>query len=50
MDHGRIVEHGTHRELLAAGGAYENMWALQQHEGDAAVEGPSPPAVVAVGS
>jgi ATP-binding cassette subfamily B protein len=32
MDHGRIVERGTHRELLAAGGAYAQMWALQQQE------------------
>ena len=32
MDHGRIVERGTHRELLEAGGAYAQMWALQQEE------------------
>ncbi|HXV08400.1 MAG TPA: ABC transporter ATP-binding protein/permease, partial [Burkholderiales bacterium] len=32
MDHGRIVERGTHRELLAVGGAYAQMWALQQRE------------------
>jgi ABC-type transport system involved in Fe-S cluster assembly fused permease/ATPase subunit len=32
MDHGRIVERGTHRELLAAAGAYAHMWDLQQHE------------------
>ena len=32
MDHGRIVERGTHRDLLAAGGAYAQMWALQQQE------------------
>jgi ATP-binding cassette subfamily B protein len=30
MDHGRIVERGTHRELLARGGHYAHMWALQQ--------------------
>ena len=38
MDHGRIVERGTHRELLAAGGAYAQMWALQQQE-EAAADG-----------
>lgn len=32
MDHGRIVERGGHRELLAAEGTYAHMWALQQQE------------------
>jgi len=32
MDHGRIVERGTQRELLERGGAYAQMWALQQQE------------------
>jgi len=32
MDHGRIVEAGTHRELLEANGLYAHMWALQQQE------------------
>ena len=32
MDHGRIVERGTHNELLARNGAYAHMWALQQQE------------------
>jgi ATP-binding cassette subfamily B protein len=32
LDHGRIVERGSHRELLKAGGAYAQMWALQQQE------------------
>jgi len=30
LDHGRIVERGTHGELLAAQGEYARMWALQQ--------------------
>jgi ATP-binding cassette, subfamily B, heavy metal transporter len=32
LDQGRIVERGSHRELLAAGGVYAQMWALQLEE------------------
>ncbi len=32
LSHGRIVERGTHRELLAASGEYARMWSLQQQE------------------
>jgi len=32
LDGGRIIERGTHRELLERGGAYARMWALQQQE------------------
>jgi ATP-binding cassette subfamily B protein len=35
LDHGRIVERGTHRELLATGGEYARMWALQQKAAEA---------------
>lgn len=32
MDQGRIVERGSHHELLAQSGRYAEMWALQQQE------------------
>jgi ATP-binding cassette subfamily B protein len=32
MSNGRIVERGTHQELLAADSAYAHMWRLQQQE------------------
>jgi ATP-binding cassette subfamily B protein len=32
MDHGRIVEHGTHDDLLAAGGMYAALWRVQTGE------------------
>ena len=30
MEGGRIIERGHHRQLLAAGGRYAEMWRLQQ--------------------
>ncbi len=32
VDHGRVVERGTHNGLLSRGGVYALMWALQQQE------------------
>ena len=44
MADGRIVERGTHPELLALDGRYARMWRLQQTHG--AGEGKSDPATL----
>jgi ATP-binding cassette subfamily B protein len=36
MDHGRIVERGTHAQLLQRRGAYAAMWEIQSQERDRA--------------
>jgi ATP-binding cassette subfamily B protein len=41
LDHGRIVERGSHEELLARGGQYAQLWALQQQEEETPEEGVS---------
>ncbi|HEX7915674.1 ABC transporter ATP-binding protein/permease [Rudaea sp.] len=44
LDHGRIVERGTHIELLAQGGRYAALWAMQQQSRETSPA--SPPRVV----
>ncbi|OQX40468.1 MAG: metal ABC transporter permease, partial [Candidatus Sedimenticola endophacoides] len=38
MEHGRIVEQGSHRELMTRGGLYHEMWLLQQREREQSTE------------
>ena len=33
IDKGRLIESGTHAELLARGGAYARLYALQFNDG-----------------
>jgi len=39
MDKGRIIERGTHSELLAAKGFYHHIWSLQYNAGIEAIGG-----------
>jgi ATP-binding cassette, subfamily B, heavy metal transporter len=47
LDHGRIIERGTHVQLLAANGPYAQMWARQQAHPESGVETSDPSAAVA---
>jgi ATP-binding cassette subfamily B protein len=38
MDKGRIIERGSHRQLLAGNGTYAQMWKLQQQEEQARLQ------------
>ena len=45
MSEGRVVERGTHAQLLAAHGLYREMWDLQREEReqtDLSLAGPQP--------
>ena len=48
MDHGEIVERGTHDELLAKQGKYYELWNLQQGIFRRKKEAPKPVANAAV--
>lgn len=52
MDHGRIVEQGTHDELLAARGPYYNLYNAQftQAMVDMDAEAPAPAPARPVGA
>ncbi|MBA5690181.1 ABCB family ABC transporter ATP-binding protein/permease [Rugamonas apoptosis] len=43
LDHGRIVERGTHHTLLAADGLYAQMWLRQQARADEDLASPASP-------
>jgi ATP-binding cassette subfamily B protein len=38
MEGGRVLEQGTHRELIDKGGRYAQMWQLQQEDAEAEAE------------
>ena len=42
LDAGRVVERGTHRQLLKARGLYARLWALQQREAEEQVRKAQP--------
>lgn len=39
LDHGRVVEEGSHADLLARGGLYARLYQRQFRNGDAELEG-----------
>ncbi len=49
LDAGRIVERGTHRELLGAAGLYARLWTLQQREAAGRQRKTPDPAILGTG-
>ena len=45
LDHGRVVEEGSHADLLAQGGLYARLYQRQFRNGDAELEGAAATAV-----
>ena len=39
LEHGRVVEEGSHADLLAQGGLYARLYQRQFRNGDAELEG-----------
>jgi ATP-binding cassette subfamily B protein len=42
LEHGRIVERGTHEQLLSEQGRYAQLWAMQQRERAVAADAAAP--------
>jgi ATP-binding cassette subfamily B protein len=34
MENGRIIERGTHQQLMRSHGAYEQMWGMQKRQSE----------------
>ena len=42
LDKGRVVEEGTHQDLLAANGRYAELWRMQQQDEELGALGEDP--------